>query len=73
MHVFLRWQTLLHDGLHAMREPGDLRPETDLDELSMALLTALQGGSLLSHTRRTSAPMWASMNAALAYVNSYTV
>jgi TetR/AcrR family transcriptional repressor of nem operon len=51
----------------------DLRAEADLDELSMALLTALQGGSLLSNTLRTAAPMRASMNAALAYVKSFTV
>jgi TetR/AcrR family transcriptional repressor of nem operon len=70
-NVFLRWQLLLHNGLGAMRERGDLSPETDLDELSMALLTALQGGSLLSNTLRTSAPMRASMNAALAYINSF--
>ncbi|MEK8108916.1 TetR family transcriptional regulator C-terminal domain-containing protein [Micromonospora sp. M12] len=70
-NAFLRWQTLLHKGLEVMRERGDLRPETDLDELSMALLTALQGGSLLSNTLRTSAPMRASMNAALAYVKSF--
>jgi hypothetical protein len=56
-----------------MRERGDLRPETDLDELSMALLTALQGGSLRSHALRTSAPMRASMSAALAYVHSSMV
>ena len=39
----------------------------------MALLTALQGGSLLSNTLRTSAPTRASMNAALAYINSFMV
>ena len=72
-NVFLRWQSLLHDGLRAMRERGDLCPEADLDELSMALLTALQGGSLVSHTLRNSGPMRASMNAALAYVDSFMV
>jgi TetR/AcrR family transcriptional repressor of nem operon len=71
-NAFLRWQTLLHSGLRAMRERGDLRPDADLDELSMALLTALQGGSLLSSTLRTAAPMRASMNAALAYISSFT-
>ena len=25
-NAFLRWQTLLHDRLHAIREQGDLRP-----------------------------------------------
>ena len=71
-NVFQRWQGLLHEGLRAMRERGDLRPEADLDELSMALLTALQGGALLSQTLRTAAPMRASMNAALTYVHSFT-
>ena len=69
---FQRWQSLVHDGLRAMRERGDLRREADLDELSMALLAALQGGSLLSQTLRTAEPMRASMNAALAYVRSFT-
>jgi TetR/AcrR family transcriptional regulator, transcriptional repressor for nem operon len=68
---FLRWRSLLHDGLRAMRDRGDLRPEADLNELSMALLTALQGGSLLSRTLRTAEPMRASMNAALAYIHTY--
>lgn len=71
-NAFQRWQSLLHDGLRAMRERGDLRPEADLDELSMVLLTALQGGSLLSQTLRTAEPMRASMNAALAYVGSFS-
>ena len=70
-NAFLRWRSLLHDGLRAMRERGDLRPEADLDELSMVLLTALQGGNLLSQTLRTAEPMRASMNAALAYVHSF--
>ena len=68
---FQRWRSLVHDGLRAMRERGELRPEADLEELSMALLTALQGGSLLSQTLRTAEPMRASMNAALAYVRSF--
>ncbi|TQS40389.1 TetR/AcrR family transcriptional regulator [Cryptosporangium phraense] len=70
-NAFGRWQSLLHDGLGAMRERGDLRPEADLDELSLALLTALQGGSLLSQTLRTADPMRASLTAALAYVRSF--
>ncbi|WP_410667742.1 TetR/AcrR family transcriptional regulator [Amycolatopsis sp. cmx-4-68] len=69
--AFHRWQSVLHDGLRAMRERGDLRPEADLEELSMAMLAALQGGSLLSQTLRTGAPMRASLTAALAYVRSF--
>jgi TetR/AcrR family transcriptional regulator, transcriptional repressor for nem operon len=70
-NVFGRWQSLLHDGLRVMRERGDLRSEADLDELAMALLTALQGGTLLSQTLRTSEPIRAAMNAALAYIHSF--
>jgi TetR/AcrR family transcriptional regulator, transcriptional repressor for nem operon len=55
-----------------MGERGDLRSEADLDELSMAMLAALQGGGLLSQTLRTAKPLRASMNAALAYVHSFT-
>ena len=67
---FLRWQGLLHDGLLAMRERGELRAGADLDELSLALLTALQGGTLLSQTMRDTRPLRAAMNAALTYVRS---
>lgn len=70
-NVFLRWQSLLRSGLQAMRDRGDLRPEADLDELSMALLTALQGGTLLSNTLRTADPLRAAMAAALAYIRSF--
>jgi TetR/AcrR family transcriptional repressor of nem operon len=70
--AFTRLQSLLHVGLDSMRDRGDLRPEADLDELSMALLTALQGGTLLAQTMQTTAPMRASMNAALRYVESFT-
>jgi TetR/AcrR family transcriptional repressor of nem operon len=70
---FTRIQSLLHTGLVAMRDRGDLRPEADLDELSMALLTALQGGTLLAQTMQTTAPMRAAMNAAIRYVESFVV
>ena len=70
-NAFTRLQALLRTGLGAMRDRGDLRPEADLDELSMALLTALQGGTLLAQTMQTTTPMRASMNAALRYVESF--
>jgi TetR/AcrR family transcriptional repressor of nem operon len=70
---FTRIQSLLHNGLAAMRDRGDLSPEADLDELSMALLTALQGGNLLGQTMQRTTPMRAAMNAALHYVESFAV
>jgi hypothetical protein len=38
----------------------------------MALLTALQGGTLLGHTLRSAQPMRAAMNAPLAYLQFFT-
>jgi AcrR family transcriptional regulator len=69
--AFERLRSLLSTGLTAMRERGDFRPDADVDELSSALLTALQGGTLLGQTMRSSAPMRASMNATLRYVESF--
>jgi TetR/AcrR family transcriptional repressor of nem operon len=68
----LRWQGLLHDGLLAMRDRGELRAEADLDELAFALLTALQGGTILTTTLRSTEPLRAALNAALAYVRSFS-
>jgi TetR/AcrR family transcriptional regulator, transcriptional repressor for nem operon len=69
---FLRWQALLLDGLSAMRDRGELRADADLDELSLVLLTALQGGALLSQTMRSTQPMRASLDAALSHIRSFT-
>ncbi|WNV86150.1 TetR family transcriptional regulator [Umezawaea sp. Da 62-37] len=70
---FLRWKDLILDGLRAMRDRGELRSDTDLEELALSLLSALQGGVLLSQTMLQVRPLEASMNAALAYVHSFAV
>jgi TetR/AcrR family transcriptional regulator, transcriptional repressor for nem operon len=69
---FLRWQELLHDGLSAMQARGDLHPDADPRELGLALITALAGGNVISQTMRDTRPLRASLNAALAYVASFT-
>jgi len=69
--AFLRWKRQLRDGLQAMLERGELRAEADVDELALALLSALQGGVTLSQTMLEIGPMEASLNAALAYVRSF--
>lgn len=68
---FLRWKDLILGGLRAMHDRGELRAEADLDELALSLLTALQGGVVLSQTMRQARPLEAAMNAALAYVHSF--
>jgi TetR/AcrR family transcriptional regulator, transcriptional repressor for nem operon len=68
---FLRWQGLLKDGLARMQERGELRADADLDDLALALLTALQGGTVMAQTLRSARPMRAAMDAALTYVRSF--
>ncbi len=54
-----------------MRERDELRADADLDELAFALLSAHQGGTLLSQTVLDVQPLEASMNATLAYIRSF--
>jgi TetR/AcrR family transcriptional regulator, transcriptional repressor for nem operon len=68
---FLRWQGVLRDGLGRMQERGELRPDADLDDLALALLTALQGGTVMAQTLGSERPMRSAMNAALSYVRSF--
>lgn len=68
---FERWEALLREGLVAMRERGELRPDADPAELALVLLAAAQGGVLLTQTRRDAAPLEAALGSALAYVRSF--
>ena len=67
---FERWEELLRDGLTAMRDRGDLRPEADPSQLALALLAAVQGGALLTQARRDTAPLEAALGTALAHLRS---
>ena len=48
---FARWQAAIRDGLTAMRDRGELRPDADPESLALAMLTALQGGLLMTQVR----------------------
>jgi hypothetical protein len=50
---------------------AEVDPSECLDELAFALLSALQGGTLLSQTMLSVQPLEASMNATLAYIRSF--
>ena len=69
---FLRWAEVLRGGLARMQERGELRADADLRQLAYALLAALQGGTLMSQTLRSTDPLDAALTAGLAYVRSYT-
>jgi TetR/AcrR family transcriptional regulator, transcriptional repressor for nem operon len=70
---FARWRAQFRDGLTAMRDRGELRPDADLDQLATALMAAFQGGLLLTQAARDLQPLREALDAALAYVASYTI
>jgi AcrR family transcriptional regulator len=68
---FRRWETSIRDGLRAMHDRGDLRPDADPDALAVALLANVQGGILLSQVYRKTAPMEKALDAMLDHVESF--
>lgn len=70
---FARWEAAIRAGIHAMHDRGELRRDADPDQLALALLAALQGGLLLTQTRRETAPLEAALDAMLAHIADLTV
>lgn len=66
-----RWARILRSGLTAMRRRGDLRADARPARLTSVLLSAHQGGSLLSQTKRDIKPLRDALDAALDYVYSF--
>jgi AcrR family transcriptional regulator len=54
---FAVWSDSIERGLTTMRERGALSPSANPHELAVALLSAVQGGLLLSKTTQTSRPL----------------
>ena len=68
---FERWEAPIRAGLARMRACGDLQPDTDTDTLALALLVALQGGLLLTQTRRDTAPLRVGLDTVLAQIRTH--
>lgn len=66
-----KWLSLFRDGLAAMRRRGDLALDADPRHLAVALLAAHQGGTLLTFTTGSAEPFRVTVNAGLAYVDSF--
>jgi AcrR family transcriptional regulator len=67
---FARWESPIRDGLHRMRERHELPPDTDVDQLALGILAALQGGLLLTQALRDVTPLRAGLNLALDHVRA---
>jgi TetR/AcrR family transcriptional regulator, transcriptional repressor for nem operon len=68
---FERWEAPIRAGLARMLARGDLRTDTDTDALALALLVALQGGLLLTQTRRNTTPLRVGLDTVLAHIRTH--
>jgi AcrR family transcriptional regulator len=71
--AFKQWQALLADAFRAMVATGQLQPDADLDRLALATLASLEGGLLLAKTTRTTVPLEAALDAAIAHLRAFAV
>ena len=67
---FAEWEILLRVGLERMRDHGELRGDVDTESLAVSMLASVQGGLLLSQTRRDSAAVRAAVDTAIAYLRT---
>ena len=68
---FERWEAPLRHGLEAMKRAGKLRRSADPELLATATLAAIQGGLVLTQTRRDPQQLRIALDAAYAYLRSY--
>jgi AcrR family transcriptional regulator len=70
--AFAAWEGLFSAAFERMRASGELRADASPTALATALLASLEGGMLLSRTRRHVASPRVAVDAALAYARTFT-
>jgi TetR/AcrR family transcriptional repressor of nem operon len=68
---FTRWEAYLRDGLRAMRENGKLDRGADPDVLATATMASIQGGLLLTQTKRDPGQLGIALDAAYAHLRAH--
>jgi TetR/AcrR family transcriptional repressor of nem operon len=68
---FERWKAHLRDGLRSMQQADKLDPRANPDELATATLAAIQGGLILTQTRRDPAELAIALDAAYAHLRAH--
>jgi AcrR family transcriptional regulator len=68
---FDRWETPIREGLRQMQADGKLRRGADPARLATATLAAIQGGLVLTQTRRDPQQLRIALDAAHAYLRSF--
>lgn len=70
--AFLIWEDRLAVGLRALRERGELRGDAQPERLAQEAMATIQGGYLLSTTKREEGPMRAALGAVFDRLESFT-
>lgn len=65
---FERWEDGIRQGLRAMHARGEFTPGADPDRLALALLAALQGGLVLTQTRRDPTPLAVALDVVIEHI-----
>jgi TetR/AcrR family transcriptional regulator, transcriptional repressor for nem operon len=68
---FDRWESPLREGLSQMRAQGKLRRNAEPARLATATLAAIQGGLVLTQTRRDPQQLRIALDGAYAYLRSF--
>jgi AcrR family transcriptional regulator len=68
---FERWEAPLRRGLETMKAGGKLRRAADPARLATATLAAIQGGLVLTQTRRDPEQLRIALDAAYAYLRTF--
>ena len=68
---FDRWEAPLREGLRQMQADGELRRGAHPARLATATLAAIQGGLVLTQTRRDPQQLRVALDAAYAYLRSF--
>jgi TetR/AcrR family transcriptional repressor of nem operon len=69
--AFDAWEQLFAGALERMRERGELRADASPTVLATALLASIEGGMVLSQTRKDPASLRVAVEAGLAQVRTY--
>ncbi len=72
-YAFTRWESSLAGRLWMMQAAGLLRRDADPESLAQTTIAIVQGGYLLSATKRDPAPMRNALAAGFTHLTSFAV
>ncbi len=67
---FTRWQKLISDALRRLQDAGEISRRAPVEELAIAVLTALQGGLLMTQTTRDVVHLRLALDMAIRNIDS---